>query len=192
MKKLLLFAVLAFSVQFSNSLAQSNIGLFGVGAHLGYVMPEDPIDPTFGFGLNADLGTITPAIKLAALLDYWGKSYSTGGGYGSTSDVTFSVIAIGAMAKYQFEMEGNIKPYAGAGLSFNIASSKAEWSYYNPLTGQTVGESSSDSNTDLAIHLAGGAGMPLNDQLDGFAELRYTISDADYLGIWVGVNYKLK
>ncbi len=188
MNKLIPVVIFILLVSFSSlSLAQADIGLKGVGGRIGFIMPEDPIDNTLGFGLNADLGTITPSILLHAYLDYWAKSYDVGY-YGWT----WSAIGIAAIAKYKIEMEGSLKPYVGGGLGLNISKISSEykgpqsdlWGQYSP--------SVSESNSDLAIHLVAGAAMALSPQMDGFAEIKYTIDGADNFGIFVGVNYKLK
>ncbi len=186
MKKLILLLTIVFLAS-GSLVAQSDIGLYGVGGRVGYVMPEDPIENTLGFGANADLGTIIPDLHLSAFLDYWRKSYDYNFGFGSDAEASFSLLGIGAMVKYHFDIQNAITPYAGGGLGLSIGTSKVEFS--TPYTGKT---SESDSDTELGIHLAGGAMMPVSETMDGFAELRYTIGDdVDYFGIWVGVNYKL-
>ena len=179
-------AILALITIFAcSSFAKSEIGFNAVGGRIGFIMPEDPIDNTFGFGLNADLGTLMPNLTLHAYLDYWSKGYDV-----TYYEWSWSVIGLGAIAKYEFAMEGNIKPYAGGGLGFNIG----KWSskYTGPTSPFLTDVEASESETDIGIHLLGGAKMPLSPKMDGFAELKYTIDGADYLGIYVGVSYKLK
>jgi opacity protein-like surface antigen len=165
---------------------QTDIGFKGAGVRLGFVMPEDPIDNTLGLGLNVHLGTIIPALELFGYVDYWSKSYESSVGIGTTADVSFSVLGIGGIVKYMFELEGNITPFVGGGLGLNIGTS----SYEVTTAGQT--KDSSDSETDLGIHLLIGAKMPLTPQMDGFGEVKYTIDGVDNLGFWVGINYKLE
>jgi opacity protein-like surface antigen len=178
------FTILIILMMMSIAYSQADIGLMGVGGKVGYVMPED-IDNTFGFGLEADMGTIMPNLSLHGFVEYWSKSYDVG--FGSDADASISVIALGAAAKYHFEMDGNITPYAGGGLGLNIG--KASLEYTDPFTGQKVDDS--DSESDIAIHLLGGASMPLSPQMDGYAELKYVISDVEYFGIFLGINYKM-
>ena len=187
MKKTLLF-LLVIALPFI-TFAQSNIGFNGVGARVGYVMPEGDIENTFGLGLNADLGTITPTISLEAFLDFWGKKYDSGtAGW----EFSYTVTTIGAVGKYYFETSGDFEPYVGAGLGFEIASAKITTPAYS-YPGYTVpGTETTDSNTELAIILQGGATKQLSEKMDGFAEVKYVISDIDYFGIYVGVMYKLK
>jgi len=186
------YGILVVAILFSLttlSFAQADISLKGVGGRLGFIMPtEGSIDNTLGFGLNADLGSITPNILLNAYVDYWAKSYDVG--YYSW---TWSNIGIAAIAKYKINMEGSLSPYVGGGLGFNI--SKASGEYKGPessLFGPYFDTELSESTTDLAVHLVGGASMTLSPQMDGFGEVRYTIDGIDNFGIFVGINYKLK
>ncbi|MBN2412914.1 porin family protein [candidate division KSB1 bacterium] len=190
MKKLYMLLVILIAFTLS-AMAQTEIGFNGVGGRVGLIMPEDPIDNTFGFGLNADLGTISPKIKFGAFIDYWSKSYDEDE-FGFNIETSFSVFAIGALARYDFSTQGNIQPYAAGGLGMNFWSSKAESEYINPITGDKDKSEASVDDSDFAIHLIGGVEMPLSPQMNGFAEIKYVISDPEYLGIFVGVMYKLK
>ena len=164
-------------------LGQAAFGLKGVGGHLGYVIPEDPIENTIGFGAQADLGTITKDVHLTALLQIWSKSYKAG--VPSYGEADWTEIVIGASAKYFFEVKSAVKPYIGGGLNFTIGRSKWEFSYL----GYKYEES--DSETDLGLHILGGAEYPLSPELTGFAELLYHLNGADYFGIFIGVTYSL-
>lgn len=166
--------------------AQTDIGLKGIGAKVGFIMPEDPIDNTLGLGVVADLGKVSVA-RVFGYLDYWKKGYNEG----TYWDWSWSVLSIGAIGKYYFESKSDFKPYAGAGLGFDISMWKSE--YTGPNYGYDFGAlEASDSELDLAIHLLGGASYRLSPQMDGFAEVKYTLGDIDYLGIYAGIVYKLK
>ncbi len=189
MKKLCMLMVIFMAFSFS-AMAQTELGLNGVGGRLGYIMPEGDIENTLGFGLNADIGTFNETIKLFAYFDYWGKGYDAG-----YYKWNWSVINIAAIAKYPFETQGNIKPYAGGGLglAFNHWSSDYTGPAFDSPYYSSPDLKDSATDTDLAIHLLGGADMALTPQMDGFAEVKYTIAgNADYFGIFVGINYKLK
>ena len=182
MKKLgFLLLILIFSVGIS--FAQSDIGLKSIGGKLGFVMPEDPIDNTFGLGVVADLGTITPAIALQAHVEYWGKSYDVG-----YYEWTFSEIIIGATAKYYFPTQGIMKFYGGGGLDFIIGNSSGEYTGTNPYYTNT---DVSDSDTDIGFHFCGGGEYPLSETMTGFAELKYTVDGADFFSIFAGVKFKM-
>jgi opacity protein-like surface antigen len=186
MKKIVIIAMI-FMV--STAFAQSEIGFKGVGGHVGFVMPEDPIDNTIGFGLDADLGTLMPNLHLGLYLDYWQKSYDesfVGFSSGSSWEFTVSMLNIGANAKYAFPVQGNIQPYAGAALGLGIVSASVE-------SKSEFGDvSSDDSDSDISIGLLGGASMPVSPMMAGFVEARYMIvGDGDYFGIFAGILYKL-
>jgi opacity protein-like surface antigen len=176
MKKVLFVIALLCMV----SLSSAQVGFKGIGAHLGYVDPEDPISGTIGFGAQADLGTLMPQLGLFAYVDYWGKSYDYY--YGS---VDFSDIDIAAIVKYYFPGK-DFKPYAGGGLGLNFASAS-----YNSDLGHVDESGLDNSSTNISIHLLGGVQKKLSPTLDGFAEIKYSMADADYLSIFVGVTYKL-
>lgn len=188
-KHVILVAALFFSLT-TLTFAQADINLKGVGGRLGFIMPtEGQIDNTLGFGFQANLGSITPKILLDAYVDYWAKGYDV-----TYYKWTWSTFGIAAIAKYKIEMEGNIHPYAGGGLGLII--SKGSGKYTGPqssLFGQYIDNADvSNSSTDVAIHLVGGASMTLSPKMDGFAEVKYTLGGIDNFGIFVGVNYKLK
>ncbi len=187
MKRILVIGIMML---FATGAFAQGIGFYGIGGRLGFVMPESDIDNTFGFGAQADLGEITEAIKLAAFLDFWSVSYDAPGFYGD-AEWKYSTIGIGATAKYFFPMDGNFMPYAGAGVGFNIGSSKWEASYTDPWTGQTVSDDSKDSSTDFSFHFVGGGEMELSPELKGMVEVKYVLDGADYFGIWAGVIYML-
>jgi opacity protein-like surface antigen len=161
---------------------QTDIGFKGVGAKIGFVDPEGTIGSTVSFGAVVDLGIITSNIALDADIMYWAKSYGPG------DDFKVSSIGLSVMAKYLFDIGNDqLKPYSGAGLGFT----RTGWSsdYVDPLTGESL----DDSDFDLAIHLAGGTKYLLSEQLDTFAEFRYSIAgDADFWGLFVGLVYKLE
>ncbi len=172
MKKLfILIAILSLT-----SLVSAQVGLNGVGIRLGYVDPED-MEGTLGVGTHMDLGTLMPNLGLFAYLDYWGKSEE---GYGFESSL--SVIDIAAIVKYQFST-ADIKPYVGGGLGLNIATAEVEVEGWG---------SNSESETDISIHLLGGVAKKFSPEIDGFAEIKYSMSDGDWLTIQVGVTYSLK
>jgi len=184
-KTVVLFTMMLF-IFAAYGKSQVNLGFNGIGGKLGFILPEDPIDNTLGFGAVADLGKIS-VVNVYGYLDFWSKKYDEG----SYWEWSWSVFSIAAIGKYYFETNSAFKPYAGAGLGFDISRWKSEYSgpdyggYLNDLD-------TSDSELDLAIHLLGGASYEISPTLDGFAEVKYTVGGIDYLGIYAGVLYKLK
>ncbi|MBU1881428.1 MAG: outer membrane beta-barrel protein [bacterium] len=189
MKKFLvvLSAIMITSLCLQPAGAATDIGFYGIGAKLGYVMPEDPIESTFGFGIQARLGTIMENLALDPFFEFWSKGYDENFG-GVTADWSYTEFVLGASAKYFFPTQNQIKPYAGGGLGFVIGRSSWEWT--NPVNDQK--EDDSDSNTDIGIHFLGGVEMEINDQFDGTFEVKYAIDGANYFGFFFGAIYKLK
>ncbi len=164
--------------------AETDLGLKGLGVKAGFVLPEDPIDNAFGFGAHAKLGTIMPSVGLDAFVDFWTKGYDEQHAY-YLADWSWTQIAIGALAKYVIPTTGNVTPYVGAGFALTYARSSWEWEWGG------VHEDDSCSDTNIGIHLAGGAEMPLSPTMDGFAEAKYALDGADYFMIAVGVIFKM-
>ncbi len=182
MKKL---AIVLLLVLCSMVMAKSDIGFKGVGGQVAFIMPDDPIDNTIGFGANVYLGKFTPDLKFFTYVDYWGKSYEIGHDY----EASFSVISIMAVVRYGFKTSGSIKPYVGGGLGLDIASVSSE--YKGEYSEWYGGGDTSDSESDLGILLMGGASTMLSSDMEGFAEIRYNL-DTEALGIYVGATYLLK
>ncbi len=173
---ILVVLVLAFALP---TYAQTDIGFKGIGARLGYVMPEDPIDNTIGFGVQADLGTIIPEIHVGALIEYWKKSYDVG-----SASWSWSEFVIAPTAKYYFPVQSEFKPYGGGGIGLSIGKWSEKYDY--AYLGQ---QEYSASDTKLGIFFMGGAEYEFNPNVTGFAELKYHMDGADYFGIFVGATY---
>jgi hypothetical protein len=184
--KLKVLLILSLAVLLAQSaFGQANIGFKGIGGKVGFVMPEDPIDNTFGFGAVVDLGTITPAIKIGAIFEYWSKSYCEENAMFS-GDWTISEIVIAPMVKYCFPSGSQIKPFVGGGVGFTIGKSNFETS--DPFFGN---QETSASDSEIGVFFGGGVDYELSPNLLGFVEAKYHIGGADYLGIFAGVTYLL-
>ncbi len=182
MRKLFVFTVAFIFAFVLQAAAQVNFVFKGVGGHIGYVKPEDPIESTIGFGVRADLGTITKEnITMGALIDYWKKSYGSGTSY----EFSYSQILLAPFVHYNFVTGGAVTPYAGGGLALAINGVKTTANY----PGYSGTTSSSDS--DIMIFGVGGAKMKINEQFTGFAEARYALGDIDSFSIMAGVLFML-
>ena len=183
MKKVLvvLFMVMLSTMAFS----QTEIGLNGIGGQLSFVMPDGP-DNAIGFGLNVDLGTIfMEELGLNAYVDYWAKNYDETG----FSTFKYSNLSIAAIAKYYFDMGQAFTPYTGGGLGLDFSTVKWET---NVNTGGLVNNNYSNTENDFVIHFLGGAKMPINDNITGFAEAKYSIGGFDAFMLTVGATFGLK
>jgi opacity protein-like surface antigen len=183
MKRTVLILLLALGVlPAGQALAQSNVGLHGIGASLAFVSPED-LDGTVGLGVFADLGFVTPQIGLEPHIEYWSTSEQA---YGA--EVSMRDVAIGCRGKYYFEVANTkMRPFAGAGLGLHFL--KAEASVTVPGF-PTMSDEASD--TQFGIDLGGGLATPLGPKDDLHFELWYgVVSDVSQLALRVGISHKL-
>jgi hypothetical protein len=170
------------------SLAQTELGFRGAGFSAGLVDPQD-LDATLGFGMIADLGTLTPRTMLEANLGYWSQSEGVSGlGEISARDIVF-----GGKAKYFFPMTDSVlRPFAGAGLSLHFLKVEATLPDMD-LGGLIIpGMSAEDSSTKLGLDLGGGMATAINGKTDLIGELWYAVvSDIGQFSFKLGVLYKL-
>ena len=185
MRKFLFITALMVAFLSVNAMAQVNFGLKSLGVHLGFVMPESPVDNTVGFGIQSEFGSFKinqASFTFGAFINYWSKSY----GDPNIAENTFSKLTIAPFVQYNLPMESSFHPYVGGGLG--LARNGSEINYKNNYLG--LGNYSS-SSTDVVLFGLAGAKMSLTDQLEGFAEARYQLGNINDLGIYVGVNYLL-
>jgi hypothetical protein len=164
------------------AMAQSDIGLKSIGAAVGYVSPED-LDGTFGLGVFADMGRITPDIGLETRIDYWSQSEEAFG-----TEVSIRDIAVGARGKYYFSTANpRVRPFAGAGLGLHFLSAEVTVSV-PPFPTVTT----DDSETKLGLDFGGGIATSMSPRADLHAEMWYGIvSDVSQFSLRVGMSYKL-
>jgi opacity protein-like surface antigen len=166
--------------------SKSNVGFMRLGADLGMVDPESS-GSTIGFDAVADLGTISPRVRLTSQLGYWSKSEGAFGTEASIRD-----ISLGARAAYQFPVQSRTQPYVGGGLGFHFFNSEVTVDDIDLGGGMIIpGFSASDSETKLGIDLGGGVSTPLSERTNLFGELWYTISDIEQLSLKVGLSFQL-
>ncbi len=184
----LLFATLGFGQQ---------LGLHEVGGGIGYesVSFSGTTSQTLGgflIAAHANLGELAKDLVLFPDIEYFSTSKDISGATWKVSD-----FAINANVHYNIEMEGMVKPYAGAGLGINFLSTTGSSTFpaYNPIT-QTISNqtvSISGSDTRIGINLLIGANYKLNDQMTVLLEPRYVLaSDFNHFEIKAGVSWALK
>lgn len=182
MKRIVPFFVLVGLMASTQAFAQSDLGFKRLGAAVGYVSPED-LDGTFGFGVFADLGKVTPQIALEPRIDYWSQSEEAFGVEAKISDVT-----VGMRGKYFFEVSHpTIRPFAGAGLGLHFLNAEVTVAVpgFPPVTAE-------DSSTKLGLDFGGGIATAVSPRADLNAELWYGIvSDASQFSLRVGMSFKL-
>jgi len=193
MKKI--FAIAAATALVS-SLSFAQLALHDIGGGVGYVSVSftnggSSSQSIGGFLLaaHANLGELAKDLTLAPDVEYFSTSTTVNGGTWKVGD-----FAINANVHYNFEMEGTIKPYVGAGLGLDFFSTTASATipYFNGFTIVTQTVSATASATRLGINLLAGANYKLNDKMSLLLEPRYVIaSDLDNFQIKVGVTWAL-
>jgi opacity protein-like surface antigen len=190
MKKI--FAVAAVTALVTSLSFAQQLGLHDIGGGIGYVSVSfnSTSDQTLGgflIAAHANLGELAKDLTLVPDIQYFSTSKDVDGGTWKVSN-----FGINANVHYNFEMEGMVKPYVGAGLGLNFLSTTYSASHFNPFTGITQTESLTGSDTRLGINLLVGANYKLNDKMTLLLEPRYVIaSDFDNLQIKAGVTWAL-
>lgn len=186
MKRAMLVVSLAFLciLVFAGVGNATDISLKGIGGQVGLVMPDNVGDNTIGFGVVADLGTITPALRLEGSADYWGNSWGVEPFKGS-----WTAISVGGTVKYDFPIFGSFTPFAGGGAGFTIS----KWDAPTMgIFGVTVGESMSISDTDIGLHFVGGADMPIGENMKFTAQAKYAMGGADAFWLTGAIIFMLQ
>lgn len=165
------------------AMAQSDLGLKRIGASIGLVDPE-ALGTTFGIGVFADHGTLTPNINLESRIDYWGQSESFFG-----TETSFRDIALGVRGKYNFETSNpKLRPFLGAGLGLHLLKAEVTIPPQFGFPGSTVEASS----TEVGVDLGGGISTPLSPKTDLLGETWFGIVDgANSFSLRAGLSYKL-
>ena len=177
--KILLVTVLIGVLVSSHASAQSNFGLKAIGATVAFINPED-LSSTAGFGVFADLGTITPKIGMETRVDYWSQTEDVMGVKSSVHD-----IIVGGRGKYMFELQNtSIRPFIGAGVSMHFLNAKVTDS-----TNPTL--NTDDSETKVGLDLGGGISTGLTERIDFRTEAWYVVSDMSQFSLNMGLAMKL-
>lgn len=191
MKKLAVLGMLVAicTLGSQDARAQADLGFRSLGLRAGLVNVED-IDATFGVGAFANLGNLSPTIRLESYLDHWSKTQDVNGG----GEVSVRDVVLGARGRYMFETSSpNVRPFAGAGLGLHFVHGEIDIPAINFGGGIVVpAQRSEDSSTKLGVDIGGGLEMPVNPKTDFVAEGWYTIvSDVGQLALKVGLAWRL-
>ena len=179
-KKLLVCVMVGAIVAWAGFAMAADIGFKGANLRVGYVMPEDPIEATIGFGGGVDLGTITDNIGLGVVVFYWSKSYEV-----ATAEWKYSDLAIKLHGKYMFPME-KFTPYIGGGIGFHMYT--FEWD--QPASAWWPAQTYDDTETKIGFHFLGGLEYPFNEKISLIVEAEYDLADLDQFIIGGGIAMK--
>jgi opacity protein-like surface antigen len=181
-RSILLFGLIAGVLASTTAMAQSDIGLKGIGGAIGYVSPEN-VDGTFSIGALADLGTIAPRWNIESRLDWWSHSEEAFGAKASIRDIT-----LGARTKYMIEVANpKLQPYVGAGLGLHFlhAETTVEVPGFPTMSAEA-------SETKLGFDIGGGAMTAIGPRTNLMGELWYgLVTDLSQLSLRVGICQQL-
>lgn len=189
MKKRILWIVICSLIIYITTVVNaqaSDIGFYGIGGRFSYVKPQD-IDGTFGFGCQADLGTLVSTLHLYPSIEYWQKR--------QTEDIvyykmkySFSEISINSDVRYYISTPDavKVKPFIGGGLAIIISSVSIDM---EDTSGFGFDYSDSDSDTDIGLEFLGGVDLSLSKSMIGFIEIKFKFDGADTFKISSGITY---
>ena len=163
--------------------AQTEFGLHSIGGSLNYVIPEDPLDPTFGIDVVAELADLGNGFLLEGGLSYWKAEFDETEFYGNTYTVSLQDVALRAGTRYLIG-DGKTVPFVGGGIGIHQYAATAE---YNGVTYATA----YSDGTEFGLYLLGGVETEFSKNLLGNAQLRFDIADADAISINLGLSYLL-
>ncbi len=177
MRKIAFFTTVLVTVTALTAVAGFN---FTHGAFRGgYVVPEDPLENTFGLGAEVGLGIPVPHLNFALEANYWTKNYTDE--IFTNWEMSISDINIGISAKYEFMVAPTaFYPYLGAGFGAHYFTTEIDAGII----------SLSDTETKFGAHTFGGFRVPVSPVVDAFVEARYTWVQPDYLGVYGGIGYR--
>jgi opacity protein-like surface antigen len=194
MKKI--YAIAAVTALITSLSFGQQLGLHEIGGGIGYVSVSfnSTSDQTLGgflIAAHANLGELAKDLTLVPDIEYFSTSKDVDGGTFKVSD-----FAINANVHYNFQMQGTIKPYVGAGLGINFLSTTASVTIpgysIDGFTEPAQTYSATASDTRIGINLIVGANYKLNDKMTLLLEPRYVIaSDFDNFQIKAGVSWAL-
>jgi len=188
-KRMVVWTVLLFcSAIAQNAWARTDLGWRSVGVDAGYVDPDN-VPGTVGFGAFANLGNLSPDVRLEPHLGYWSKSQDMDGDKASISD-----IALSARALYMFHgTSPKFRPYAGGGLGLHMVHAKVDIAAQDLGGGVIIpAMSASDTQTKLGLDLVGGFQTPLSQKNDFKFDLGYTaVSDVAQFSMKAGISFNL-
>lgn len=162
----LFLGIFTFSTT-DQALAQRDarsINIYAVGIELGYAKPTD-VNGTIGFGVQADIGEIFPALSIIPSLKYWSS-----GTDGNFFDLAISEFSINTDFHYYLTDTSPVIPYIGAGLGLFFLSTSVHSSSFGDF---------SERDTRIGFNFSAGARFAASDQIDAFGEIRAKVDAGD-------------
>jgi hypothetical protein len=178
-----------------------NLEFRGLGLEFGGIWPTK-LEPTFGFGIRADLGLVGPNVRISPGIRYWSSSLrqvevdrlsdqirricerqagASCPGF-DLGEIRRSDLEVSVDAHYLFDLDFDLPvlPYAGAGVGLHLLNGRGE-----AINGTFV-EDLLDTLSP-GLNLIGGLSMPFGEFLQLFTEARVVLaSDVQFGNLLVG------
>ncbi|CAN5833815.1 hypothetical protein BH23GEM6_BH23GEM6_17140 [soil metagenome] len=181
-----------------------NLEFRGLGLELGGIWPTK-LEPTFGFGIRADLGLVGPNVRISPAIRYWSSSLrqvevdrlsdqirricerqagASCPGF-DLGEIRRSDLEVSVDAHYLFELDLPVLPYAGAGVGLHLLNGRGE-----AISGTFV-EDLLDTLSP-GVNLVGGLTAPFGPSLQLFSEARLVLaSDVQFANLLIGGMWSL-
>jgi hypothetical protein len=181
-----------------------NLEFRGLGVEFGGIWPTK-VEPTFNFGVRADLGMVGPNVRVSPAIRYWSSSLRQAeierladqirricerqaGAVCPAfdlGDIRRSDLEISVDGHYLFEVEFPVQPYAGAGLGLHLLNGSGE-----AIDGTFV-EDLLDTLSP-GLNLIAGLSLPLGPSLQLLTEARgVLVGDIRYVNLLVGGSWSV-
>ena len=149
----------------------------------GYVRPND-VDATFWITANYRF-RISDRLLLEPEVGYWKKGDDVPGVDVSLEDLNFGANAILELGRGA--SRGGLRPWVGAGLGLHRLKGVVDLDDDDDDTDDDFDE----TDSELGIHLLGGADFGLTDTFDLYAAARFDIvSDLNQFKVYGGIRYR--
>lgn len=175
----------------------AEMGLQAIEGRVGFVSPENDIGSTFLLGAAADLGTLTPEIRLEGGIEFWRKSYDLAWGYSADQEVSLTNIAFQLGGRYDIQSGGNFLPFAFAGLGLHMFRGSYSCSDCVPVyNGFTISGyedyDESESEMEVGFYLGAGGEFGSGSGMRPTARVGYNINGgADYFFVMGGLRFPM-
>ena len=179
----MLIAFVVCSIKISYS--QSNLHFEGIGANIGYIIPESPVYNTFSFNAHADFGSIFNRVYVGAIAEFWSKSYNSSVLPNNNLDGKWTEFILAPTFKLKYYTGTKAITYFGGGVGFEIVNFK------NDMRNVSQSFKLTSSKLDAALFFFGGAEYPITPRIKGIGEIKFHVDGENFLGFYLGATYLL-
>jgi hypothetical protein len=167
--------------------AAGDIGFKAIEGRVGFADLEGEAGSTFIVSAGADLGNLSPDLKLEGNIDFWTKGWDSEDLWGvHTTDWSYTWTMFGFIAnlRYDIETQGNFHPFLFGGLGLQY------WKSDVDCTGCDDWIDTSASDMEFGLNFGGGGDIGAGDGMMPTIRAGFnTNGGADYLYIQGGLKF---